>query len=314
MTREVVSTDDGSITCIDEVTGELYHNRAGAFTEAFKNFVEPLGLAAWLEGNHHLVVLDVCFGLGYNSFVLLEHLLSVVEARSDWHNDFTVDLVGLEKDAEVLGLIPLVLADKRFDRIRSSLSNIDTWHNPGEVIKSWQKFGSHNFKIGDKSNISVNLDLRQVDIRKHIPVLAQERPGTFECIFHDGFSPSRMPELWTVDLFGQYVKLLKPTGKILTYSAATAVRGAFQSLGLVVQRTCAVGGKSGGTIASFQDGDGDNLISLPLTYLENSKLKSRSATPYRDPTFCETRELIRRRREEEVLHSPLSMQPKSRPN
>lgn len=58
-----IITEDNSLTCFHSETGELYHNRAGAFTEALKNYVEPALAMSDALKRERLDVLDACFGL-----------------------------------------------------------------------------------------------------------------------------------------------------------------------------------------------------------------------------------------------------------
>jgi tRNA U34 5-methylaminomethyl-2-thiouridine-forming methyltransferase MnmC len=285
MIPQIVPTEDGSITCLDAKTGELYHNRAGAFTEALKNYVEPCNLPVLAKSRSSLRLLDVCFGLGYNVFVLLETLLGN-------QNKLEVQILGLDSDPTILEIVPLVLQDERFKALRTALNNAS-----GDLIEKLRSFGSCTFTL---ENLRVQWETRCVDIRNELPGLSGKGGQNFDLIFHDGFSPKRMPELWTIDLFRLYADLIKPSGVILTYSAAAAVRGAFRQLGLEVRRTAAIGGKSGGTIAGFSQGLIEISYSLELTSAEETRLASRSAVPYRDPALADSRKAIIARRDEEL--------------
>jgi len=281
MVPETVTTEDGSITCRDKSTGELYHNRAGAHTEAFKNYIEPSRLSKLIGDAHELAVLDVCFGLGYNVYVLLNELLSF--------SNKSIRIVAIDNDPEIVSVLPEVLSDSRFKDLTKAIG------------KNWKdklcQYGQHNFKLGDQ--VEVSFELVCGDIRQYVFEL--ERQSTrFDLVYHDGFSPRVMPELWTYDLFAAYAKLLSPKGAILTYSSAAAVRGALRLSGLDVRRTSAVGGKSGGTIAA-QPGVLENGTEIfAISDEEEARLKTRSSIPYRDPQLSGTREDIIKERNAEV--------------
>src|SRR5690606_14158191 len=126
------------------------------------------------------------------------------------------------------------------------------------------------------------------DLRVCLPDLS---PG-FDLIFHDPFSPQKAPELWSVDLFRQYYRLLaRPHGRILTYSAAGAVRGGLQEAGLAVGRTAGVAAKSGGRIGGFEAALADSLSDE-----ERAFIASRAGIPYRDADLRQSRENIRANR------------------
>lgn len=301
---EIVVTEDGSITCLDQTTGELYHNRAGAYTEALQNYVLPSGLESLFSAQNDVRLLDVCFGLGYNSFVLIQQALSLLEKQTKGKEKFSLELIGLDQDRQIFELIPTVLESGNFADLPS------VWKK--SIIESLDNLRhSSDRQICQLScpaaggELAVKLELRLADVRGELPRLVSQKRQSFDLVFHDGFSPRRVPELWTIDLFRHYVELLRPTGKILTYSSAVAVRGALRALGLIVKRTAAVGGKSGGTIAALLDESGEKREVYPLTAAEEKRLASCSATPYRDPSLADTRSQIVGRREKEIAHRRL---------
>jgi predicted methyltransferase len=100
-----------------------------------------------------------------------------------------------------------------------------------------------------------------------------------DAIFHDGFSPYKNPELWTLDFLALLTKLLKRDGVWVSYTSSLAVRKALKLLGFNLQSTSPVGRKMGGTKAGFE-------IEESLTEEEARKLKnSPFAVPFRDPTL-----------------------------
>ena len=294
MVPDTVSTEDGSITCRDPLTGELYHNRAGAYTEAFKNYVEPSRLPHLLRESQELTVLDVCFGLGYNVYVLLNVLLEVYEQYASLPK-IPIRIIAIDKDPEILTVLPVVLADARFEKLTKQIG-ID-----GK--EKLCQFGRHHFQLS--GGIQVSFELICADIRKYVLEL-ENNAGQFDLIYHDGFSPRVMPELWTYDLFARYAKLLSSKGAILTYSSADAVRSALRMCDLDVMRTSAVGGKSGGTIAVCKGKYlTDEILTVEnifaLSDAEEARLKTRSSIPYRDPQLNESRDNIVKTRNQEVL-------------
>jgi len=83
---KLVKTRDDSFTFYSEEYGETFHSQSGAFEEALKKFV----LASKLKQGDR--VLDVCFGLGYNTFLAVK-------------NVDNLNIVALEKDKKVLNKI-----------------------------------------------------------------------------------------------------------------------------------------------------------------------------------------------------------------
>ena len=292
-TDEIHITEDGSLTLKDEVTGELYHNRAGALTEALANFVEPLNLRSLESETRQLAFLDVCFGLGYNTFVLLNELTKLdLQSHS-------IKIVAIEKFPKPLLYISRVLEDSRLGDLRLRMEA-----QAKELIAG--KFGEWSFSLeGKGGRLSIQFQLLQGDLREMVPNLVEHFAWEFDGILHDPFSPRRAPELWTIDLFECYKKLLAPRGKVVTYSSASAVRGGFSKCGMLVRRTPAVGGKSGGTLAMLPRADGTVSDGLPLLEEETVKLAGRAGVPYQDETFCKTSaEIMREREQNQKLQFP----------
>jgi tRNA U34 5-methylaminomethyl-2-thiouridine-forming methyltransferase MnmC len=272
----LIATEDGSLTCRHVETGELYHNRAGAYSEALHNYYFPCAALMTVQTYGELRLLDACFGLGYNSLVLLSELVKQnVQA--------TISITGIEIDAEILSSIPSVLCDSRFASLKSLF---------GDNLPAG--FGVWRSRI---AGLQVNLDIRRQDLREFLRSAKHE---AVDLVFHDPFSPAKMPELWSVDIFQHYYQLLRARqGKLLTYSSAYAVRGGLRQAQFHIFRTAGVGGKSGGTLATA----GFPLEPLEpaeaLSDEEQAGIASRSGVPYRDAGLTHSRKEILLRRSQE---------------
>lgn len=302
MSLESVITEDGSLTCRDRDTGELYHNRAGAYLEALKNYVEPSQVCEQLQLSNsrtNIVVLDQCFGLGYNSLVLIDQL-SRNRNDSEQSNGrketqsrrITIDAV--EIDAEILSMVPLVLQQPCFTNLT------ENFHVPQDALAG---FGEHILRGRKCSDDLIEIRILNVDLRENLRSLEEEKvTNRYDLIFHDPFSPSKVPEFWTVDMFRVYRQILNTSfGRVLTYSSASAVRGGLVEAGFDVWRTEAVGGKSGGTMATISDVDSQPACGFALNVEETARLSTASGVPYRDPSLSDSRdEILARRRAEQA--------------
>ncbi|MAG78342.1 hypothetical protein CL616_03180 [archaeon] len=101
----LVKTNDGSVTFYSEKYKECFHSSSGAMEEALKKFV----LASKLKEGER--VLDVCFGLGYNTFMALK-------------NVDNISVVALEKDKEVLEEIEKLGIDLINKIVRGECENV----------------------------------------------------------------------------------------------------------------------------------------------------------------------------------------------
>ena len=66
-------TNDYSVGLYDENVNDIYHSAFGALSEAFEKFVLP---AMNLVNGKNLRVLDICYGIGYNTKALIEHCVN----------------------------------------------------------------------------------------------------------------------------------------------------------------------------------------------------------------------------------------------
>lgn len=264
--HRLLATEDGSLSLQDDETGELYHNRAGAYSEALLNYVRPSGALKRLQAHSKLAILDVCFGLGYNSFVLLQEAIA---------NNATgqISIYAIEKNDSILAVLPAVLSNERFNAL-SSCFDLAELHLQRQLTV-----------LVNNLQIELNLDINTV--QNSLPNFSLP----VDYVYHDPFSPRRMPELWTVDIFRRYVAILSARkGAILTYSSAGAVRGGLSEAGFLVRKTTALGGKSGGTIGLIEEGR--EFDYSQLNEVEAKKMSGSAGIPYTDKGFLLCRQEI----------------------
>jgi len=254
---ELIATEDGSLTLRDRTTGELQHNRAGAYTEALKHYVEAGGVLERLEKRGRITVLDACFGLGYNSLVLIQEALKR-KCRGE------IEIHAVEIDKSVIRHLPLILRSSCF----STLLNVFA---PSECIET----SDFRFEHGD---LRVRLMLKLDCLQNFLC----DFDSNCDYVFHDPYSPARVPELWTLEIFRSYKRVLEErNGCLLTYSSAYAVRGGMLEAGFEVMRTPPLGAKSGGTLGLLRPGLIDhNVMASDLEADTRERLHGPSGIPY----------------------------------
>ncbi len=212
-----VITADNSETFVQKDFGESYHSHAGAVEEARRKYVIPCNIKE-LAKNGKLRILDVCFGLGYNSAMAISIAL-------EENPGCEIEVVGLENDASILEMIQEV--------------------NP----RIW--FYDHYKKINPRK-----LEFREGKV--HVQVLLGDARETvkklngdhFDAIFYDPFSPMNMPELWTEDLFREMWRVMKSSGILATYSCARLARENLSKAGFLYADGPIFGRRGPGTIAT----------------------------------------------------------------
>ena len=72
---EIFETQDGSIGLYDKDLNEVFHSKFGAKTEAFEKFIQP----ALIYKDKPIKILDICYGIGYNTKCALENFTNIIE-------------------------------------------------------------------------------------------------------------------------------------------------------------------------------------------------------------------------------------------
>lgn len=268
----VESTADGSQTFFSEAFGEWFHSRGGAYEEARTTYVQATDLVKRAQGQDSITILDVCYGLGYNTAAALEGIWAVKP-------DMPMRLVGLELNATV-------------PQAAIAQGLLKEWPTPVQVAL---KTLATTYQIRDR----LRADLLIGDARRHIKALVKSGFQA-DVIFLDPFSPPRCPQLWTVEFITLVAHCLHPQGFLATYSCAAAVRTALQMAGLHIGSIATIGRRWPSTIATHA------ALTLPaLSQQEQEHLETRAAVPYRDPTLQDPAAVIQQRRQQEQAQSSL---------
>ena len=237
-------TDDGSYTFFSEEFGQTFHSKYGAKEEALFKYAIPT-LLAQKANRSHLRILDICYGLGYNSAAALSAI---------WRSNpnCTVEIIALELDRAVV-----------ISAIEHQI--FSGWEDPIPQLLA---------QLARTELIDINRLKAQLivgDARQTIQQII-DREFRADAIFLDPFSPLSCPQLWTVEFIDQVAKCCATDGIISTYSCAAAARTAMVEAGLSIAHLTPVGRKAPGTIASF---DAAQLPPLSQQELEHLRLAPR---------------------------------------
>lgn len=71
-------TNDGSVGLFSPDADDIYHSTYGALTEAYEKFILPSNLKNDLKKNKEIKILDICYGIGYNSKSFLNYILDFI--------------------------------------------------------------------------------------------------------------------------------------------------------------------------------------------------------------------------------------------
>lgn len=68
-------TNDGSVGLFSKVDNDIYHSTYGALTEAYEKFILPSNLFEDIKNKTEIKILDICYGIGYNSKSAINFLI-----------------------------------------------------------------------------------------------------------------------------------------------------------------------------------------------------------------------------------------------
>ena len=273
-----VLTKDGSFTLRSHIFQENFHSLEGALKETEIKFINPSDLKRFNDKS--LNVLDICFGLGYNSASLFNNLIR--------QNSF-INWYALEIDKKPL---KYSLGNKSFQKL---------WHP--KVLKIFKEL-SKNSKYKDQSFVC---DILWGDARekiKNIPANIK-----FDLIYLDGFSPQKCPQVWSVEFLSKVTQKLNPQGYLITYSCSAAIRRTLKDFGLnifnIKPNLVSKNLWSNGTIAVKiidKKAIQNNLYFKNLSSMEEEHLLTKASIPYRDPTLSlNKKDIIQKRVQEQFL-------------
>ena len=267
-----VLTKDGSYSLRSIFFQENFHSSMGALEETRSKFTVPSDLQRF----HHksLCVLDICFGLGYNSASLLDELTKQ-KSYLNWY--------GLEIDKRPL---EYSLKNKSFLKLWAP-----------KVKKIFESLYQKNYFEDQFFKCS----LLWGDAREKINIIPSNIK--FDLIYLDGFSPQKCPQVWSVEFLSKVKEKLNPQGYLITYSSSAAVRKTLRNLGLeIFSIKPSLNDKtlwSQGTIAMSRF----NKIKLEhnfnfekLSLMEEEHLLTKASIPYRDMDLSSSKENIIKKR------------------
>ena len=260
-------TDDGSITFWNQDIKEHYHDKNGAKKEAEEKYVKPSELNKLLM-NKPINLLDICFGLGYNS-------LTSIESVSDSSNQ--LNITALELDRRIVKEASnTLLYDKSNVNWNLTLKELyeNGYSNP---------CGDHNIKIhfGDARYTISFIEDQSIDL-----------------VFLDAFSSSKCSECWTVNFFKEIKRIMHPEAQLFTYSSAGPIRSGLLMAGFYIGETLPKSNKYFGTQATQIQ----SLLKYPLSKVEIQLLNNTTrGIPFFDPNLIWTHREIIRNREKQII-------------
>ena len=261
-------TDDGSYSINSKEINnkvETLHTSTGAISESFEKFIKPMKF----DYSKDIAILDICAGLGYNSSAAIADFI-----KNSTDSNLKVDMVEISKATFACGiLVPSPIPEH--DITKKAIED--------ELVK--QNYASLSLEECEiPENIDINVFIE--DARQTVQNLED---NTYDAIFLDPFSQNMAPELFSLEFFKEFRRIIKDNGIIATYTSSAPVRAAFIEAGFYIGLGPIFGRKQGGTLAS------PNPEMLDYSLPKNDEIRialSDVGIPFRDPGLNNSSDFI----------------------
>lgn len=319
-------TQDGSAGLFNKEVNDIYHSTYGAKAEALEKFVRPLNLRKNFAQKKFLKVLDICYGIGYNTKTFLEDVIKL-----NINSKIEIDI--LEYDKRLVLISPFIKDNIKTDIISYILfknlsdiydsdifSLIDLPENRKFLRTDLRRFNKkilspgYNFKGQNSIRAFLhNIYYHYVSNRnkKHLKYLKNnvfkintyfedarksilDLSGGYDIVFLDAFTPAKLPTLWSLEFFTRLHELMNEKSMLVTYSNSAAVRHAMIEAGFFVGKIFDKHGRACGTVASRSD----ELIQNKLDDYDKGLMRTNAGVYFRDKNLDSSAEEILREWEE----------------
>ncbi|WP_295726362.1 MnmC family methyltransferase [uncultured Methanobrevibacter sp.] len=270
-----VLTDDGSYSINSKEINhkiETLHTSTGAISEAFEKFIKPMKF----DYSSDIAILDICAGLGYNSSAAIDDFL-----KNSKNSNLNIDMVEISSATLACGLlVPSPI--KAHDITRKAIEK--------ELIKT--DYAALELEKSEiPSNININVFIE--DARQTVQNLDD---NTYDAIFLDPFSQNMAPELFSLDFFKEFRRIIKDNGIVATYTSSAPVRAAFIEADFYIGLGPIFGRKQGGTLAS----PSQEMLDTSLPKNDEIRIAlSDVGIPFRDPGLNNSSDYILDKRTQE---------------
>jgi len=209
--REIIITEDGSVTIFLPEMQETYHSKFGAIQEANHVFIQN-GLH--LKQGQPVAILEIGFGTGLNAFITL------FESHK---NNQVINYTGVEaypiepEHSALLNYVSELQASQHLDAF--NLMHSSPW-NATVVL-------NNNFTLTKRKQFFEDID----DV------------NTYDLIYFDAFGYPSQPHLWSEDIFRRMYAALKPGGILVTYACRSIIKNNMKAVGFTTTKLAGPPGK-----------------------------------------------------------------------
>lgn len=245
--KALVLCEDGSRTLYSKEFDEPYHStKDGALYESLEKYVKPS--LHYISHKSQIVILDICFGLGYNTFATLYHIKK--------HKLQTkVHILSPEFDKGLISSLRDFDYPPEFDGLKEIIN----------ILSEKLFYEDEQFKI----------EILVSDARESIPKIKEK----IDIVYQDAFSPAHNPLLWTKEYFHDIKNICADDAILTSYSTAITTRmGLYENGFFIFVHRAEMMRYS--TVASLSMLEGLEYIDMELKKSRNLEAKSMRDSDY----------------------------------
>ncbi len=245
--KRLILCEDGTHTLYSKEFNEPYHStKDGALHESLQKHVKPA--LSIKQTQNTLTILDICFGLGYNTFSTI-YYMQKNNLKTKVH----------------------ILSPEFDEALIRSLEHFD-FPPEFETIKPIIQSVAQNLYYEDAQ---FKIEILLGDARESIPQIQKK----IDIIYQDAFSPAHNPLLWTKEHFADIRAICKDDAVLTTYSSAAAIRlGLYENDFFIFVHRAELMRYS--TVASLTMLEGFEYIDMELKKVRNPTARSMKDKTY----------------------------------
>ena len=115
-------TNDGSVGLFSPADDDIYHSTYGALTEAYEKFVLPMNLEKFFADSINIKILDICFGIGYNTKSFFDFFLKNIYSKNNNNAPIYSDNILRSKEQKINNKISIYIKAVDTDKTLAYLS------------------------------------------------------------------------------------------------------------------------------------------------------------------------------------------------
>lgn len=198
----IITTNDGSPTICNEITGDTYHSIHGAVQESNHVFIKH-GLEYFFKtyAKSKITILEVGLGTALNALLTYQYGKQF---------NLSIDYFALEA----------------FPLEKSLYNKIDYGSDSEVLVQFHESDWEQTIRISQNFNFTKHqTKLEEADLSR----------GLFDVVFYDAFAPNSQPELWTAEVFEKVSSWMTRPSILTTYCAKGEVKRSLKSMGFIVE-------------------------------------------------------------------------------